>query len=117
MPVTDSLERLERDMTAGMMHVLVLSHLRRDGPLHGYGLIKAMEASTGKGLWKEGTVYPLLGSMERDGLMVARWGEPATGPRRKYYQLTPAGRQALRIAVDHWNQLRKTMDTLLETSQ
>lgn len=114
MALTDSLERLERDMTAGMMHVLVLSHLKRDGPLHGYGLIKAMEASTGKGQWKEGTVYPLLGAMERDGLVLARWGEGGTGARRKYYQLTPAGRQALRIAVDHWRELRKTMDHLLE---
>ncbi len=115
MVATDFLERIERDMTAGMMHVLVLSHLRKDGPLHGYGLIKAMEASTGKGQWKEGTVYPLLAALERDGLVLARWGEPATGPRRKYYQLTPAGRQALRIAEDHWRQLRKTMDRLLET--
>jgi PadR family transcriptional regulator, regulatory protein PadR len=114
MAVTDSLERIERDMTAGMMHVLLLSHLRQDGPLHGYGLIKAMEGSTGKGLWKEGTVYPLLAAMERDGLVVARWGEPDSGPRRKYYQLTPAGRQALRIAADHWRQLRGTMDRLLE---
>ncbi len=114
MAVTDSLERIERDMTAGMMHVLVLGHLRSE-PLHGYGLIKAMEASTGKGLWKEGTVYPLLAAMERDGLVLARWGEGGTGARRKYYQLTPAGRQALRIAVDHWRGLRKTMDKLLET--
>ena len=114
MAVTDSLARLERDMTAGMMHLLVLSHLRKDGPLHGYGLIKAMEASTGKGLWKEGTVYPLLAAMERDGLVLARWGEPAAGPRRKYYQLTPAGRQALRIALDHWRQLRDTVDHLME---
>jgi PadR family transcriptional regulator PadR len=113
MGVTESLERMERDMTAGMMHVLVLSHLRT-GPLHGYGLIKAMEKSTGRGLWKEGTVYPLLAGMERDGLVLARWGEGTTGPRRKYYQLTPAGRQALRIANDHWKELRKTMDRLLE---
>jgi PadR family transcriptional regulator, regulatory protein PadR len=114
MAVTDFLERIERDMTAGMMHVLILGHLRRDGPLHGYGLIKAMEASTGKGQWKEGTVYPLLAAMERDGLVTARWGEPSSGPRRKYYQLTAAGRQALRIAADQWRELRKTMDHLME---
>lgn len=114
MVVTDSLERLERDMRAGMMHVLVLGHLKA-GPLHGYGLIKAMEATTGEGQWKEGTVYPLLAALERDGLVSARWGEGGTGARRKYYQLTPAGRQALRIAVDHWKDLRATMDKLLGT--
>ena len=113
MAVSDSVERLERDMVAGMLHALVLSHLKK-GPLHGYGLIKAMEASTGKGQWKEGTVYPLLAALERDGLVSARWGEGGTGARRKYYQLTPAGRQALRLAADHWRALRKTMDHLLE---
>lgn len=115
MTTADYLIRLERDMTAGFLHLLVLLHVRRDEPIHGYGLIKNMDASTGaKGLWKEGTVYPLLAQLEKEGLVQSRWGKGSTGPRRKYYEITPAGRQVLRLAQGIWHDLRTTLDTLVE---
>jgi DNA-binding PadR family transcriptional regulator len=108
------LVRMEREMTTGFQHVLLLATLRRHTVLHGYGLIRALEETTAKGLWKEGTIYPVLANLEAEGIVKSRWGEGTTGARRKYYELTPAGRQVLRLARLQWTELRQTLDTLLE---
>jgi len=102
-------------MAGGFQHLLVLQLLHKHQLLHGYGLIRAMDAATGqRSLWKEGTIYPLLASLEREGLVRSRWGEGEEGPRRKYYELTGAGRQALRLAKLTWKDLRAHLDSLLE---
>lgn len=114
----DYLVKLDRDMTAGFLHLLILQNLQVHQLLHGYGLIKTMEETTGgRGLWKEGTIYPLLAQMEKEGLVKSRWGEGADGPRRKYYELTPAGRQVLRLAKLQWHDLRAMLDDILETKK
>ncbi|GAB2710961.1 PadR family transcriptional regulator [Kitasatospora kifunensis] len=50
----------------------------------------------------EGTIYPLLSRLHRDALVEAAWQESAGGPPRKYYELTPAGRQALEEFSAAW---------------
>lgn len=110
------LVRMERGMASGLLHVLLLATLRKHTVLHGYGLIRALEEATGKGLWKEGTIYPILAQFEAEGIVRSRWGEGSTGARRKYYELTPAGRQVLRLARLQWQDLRSTLDTLLEAN-
>lgn len=115
MGTADYLLKLERDMTGGFLHLLVLEHVCRLGPIHGYGLIKAMEAATNnQGKWKEGTVYPLLGTLEREGLLKSRWGKGTEGPRRKYYEITPAGREVRELGVMKWRRLRQQLDLILE---
>ncbi len=108
------LEKLERDMTGGFLHLLVLDHVQRLEPIHGYGLIRAMEERKAPGQWKEGTVYPLLATMEREGLVTSRWGKPGEGARRKYYESTPAGREVRDLAVLKWQRLRRRLDDILE---
>ncbi len=116
MRAADYLERLERDMTGGFLHLLVLENLRRHAPIHGYGLIRTMEESGAPGQWKEGTIYPLLSMLEKEGLIKSHWGEPGTGARRKYYDMTNAGQEVLGLAVRKWQQLRNHLDTILEAS-
>lgn len=107
--------KLERDMSSGFLHLLVLHHVDRDQPIHGYGLIKAMEASMGgRSQWKEGTVYPLLGTLEKEGLVRSRWGKGGTGPRRKYYEMMPAGSEILDLALLKYRRLRGELDRLFE---
>ena len=111
----DFLARIERETVGGLQILLVLRIIAREKAVHGYALIRAMDDATGgRGLWKEGTIYPLLAHMEREGLVASQWGDPASGPRRKYYHLTPAGRQALRLAILSWKDTRSAMDQLLE---
>ena len=115
MNTAEYLLKLERDLAGGFLHLLVLLHVRRHEPIHGYGVIKHLDDATGgRGLWKEGTIYPVLGVLEKEGLVKSRWGKGQTGPRRKYYQTTPAGRQTLRLALAQWQDWRKTMDGLTE---
>ncbi len=68
------------------MPCLVLALLHR-GEAYGYELTKKLESS-GMGVIKGGTLYPVLARLEAEGLVYIRWSEPRSGPARKYYRLT-----------------------------
>ena len=61
---------------------------------------------------QEGTLYPLLSKMRRDGLVDYKWQESDAGPPRKYYQLTAKGRSQLAELNDYWKQLNATIAQL-----
>lgn len=62
----------------------------------------------------EGTVYPLLSRLRRDGLVTTTWRESPSGPPRRYYTLTPQGRQALAAFEKQWRRYRDAVDATLE---
>lgn len=107
-------DRVEHDLAGGALLLLLLGHVRRHGPIHGYALIKAMEETTGRTHWKEGTIYPVLGRLEQEGLLRADWQVGGRGPPRKMYVLTRAGDHALDRARLVWHQTRDALDELLE---
>jgi PadR family transcriptional regulator PadR len=61
---------------------------------------------------QEGTLYPLLSRMRRDGLLQYEWQESDAGPPRKYYQLTAQGRAELDELHEYWKAINKTIDQL-----
>ena len=61
---------------------------------------------------REGTLYPLLSRMRRDGLVDHDWQESSAGPPRKYYSLTAAGGAQLAAFRDYWTSLSHLIDTL-----
>jgi PadR family transcriptional regulator PadR len=61
---------------------------------------------------QEGTLYPLLSKMRRDGLLDYEWRESDAGPPRKYYQLTARGKTQLRELDDYWKHLNATIAQL-----
>jgi PadR family transcriptional regulator, regulatory protein PadR len=61
---------------------------------------------------QEGTLYPLLSKMRREGLLDYEWQESDAGPPRKYYQLTPLGRSQLDGLSDYWKRLNATLALL-----
>jgi PadR family transcriptional regulator, regulatory protein PadR len=61
---------------------------------------------------QEGTLYPLLSKMRRDGLLDYEWQESDAGPPRKYYELTNKGRSQLADLGDYWKQLNATITEL-----
>jgi len=61
---------------------------------------------------QEGTLYPLLSKMRRDGLVDYEWQESDAGPPRKYYQLTAKGRSQLAELNDYWKHLNATISQL-----
>jgi len=61
---------------------------------------------------QEGTLYPLLSKMRRDGLVDYEWQESDAGPPRKYYKLTAKGRTELSELNDYWDDINTTIDRL-----
>jgi len=61
---------------------------------------------------QEGTLYPLLSKMRREGLLDYEWQESAAGPPRKYYRLTAAGKDQWREVRDYWASLTTVIDTV-----
>lgn len=84
----------------GALEVCVLRVLAGD-PTYGYA-ISARLAQEGIGTVKGGTLYPLLGRLERSGLVRVEWRAGETGPARKYYALTAAGRAELAALSERW---------------
>ncbi len=61
---------------------------------------------------QEGTLYPLLSKMRREGLLDYEWKESETGPPRKYYELTTKGREQLRETLEYWIKINGTVKNL-----
>ena len=98
-------------MRRGLLPYCVLAMLR-DTPRYGFELVRALSAIDGM-VTGEGTIYPLLARLRRQGLVETTWQESASGPPRRYYRLTPDGRAALREFATAWAPLRDSVDTLL----
>jgi PadR family transcriptional regulator PadR len=61
---------------------------------------------------QEGTLYPLLSKMRREGLLDYEWKESEAGPPRKYYELTAKGREQLRETLEYWGKINGTVKKL-----
>ena len=89
----------------GPLDLLVLATLARTGSSHGYALIVALRDSTEGVLdLAEGTVYPALHRLERDGWVGSAWSAEA-GRRRRVYSITAEGRTALAAKKRDWSRL------------
>lgn len=103
------------DLLRGTLTTLVLSLLRSE-PLYGYEIAKRIrERSDGLLHLKEGSLYPALHAMEREGLVSAEWAETERGPRRKYYRLNRKGRSVLGERTSRWSRFRDAVDAILTT--
>jgi PadR family transcriptional regulator PadR len=90
--------------------VLALLH---GGERYGFDLVRQLGQVEGM-TTSEGTVYPLLGRLRRDGLVATTWRESPSGPPRRYYQLSPAGRKALDAFAAEWASFRDAVDHFLD---
>ncbi len=103
------------ELVKGSTELLVLS-LLRGRSLHGYELIKEIRARS-EGLLRvgEGSLYPLLHRLERDGLVAAEWGGER-GRDRRYYRLTPRGEAALDERQEVWRRHVRAVEHVLGVS-
>jgi len=62
----------------------------------------------------EGTIYPLLSRLQREGLVSSQWRESQAGPPRKYYSLTSTGRETLASKARAWQQFNRSVNGILE---
>lgn len=108
-------EKLEKELKTGVIALILLLAVERTGPDYGYRILRHVEEWSGGTLeFKEGTAYPILQSLERQGLLTSFWGDGHAGPPRKYYQTTALGRQALKAGLAEWDALTKSVDSILQ---
>ncbi len=97
----------------GHLDLLLLAALR-GRPAHGYAIIEEIKSRSGGSFdFPEGTVYPALHRLERQGLIESRW-DRATGRPRRVYRLTRRGQRALREKADAWHSFARAMGSALE---
>ena len=95
----------------GFLDLCLLAMLR-ERPDYGYGLAQRL-AAAGVADVPGGTLYPALLRLEQQGLAEPSWQPSESGPRRKYYAVTDAGRATLDAQVAEWRQFRNGIDQLV----
>lgn len=102
------------DMRTGSTAVMIL-RLLTDEPMYGYQMVKELQArSDGYFEMEQGTLYPALHRLERDGLVRSEWQIVGEGPPRKYYSITDAGRAALLESAAQWTDFSRSLLKLLD---
>jgi len=101
-------DRRITQLRKGILELAVMGVLYHERH-YGYSLVRAL-TETGSISLKEGTIYPILARLDRDGLVRSEWVESDQGPPRKYYALTTSGRQL-------FDELSKELDLLISLVQ
>jgi len=109
-------KKFQKELNSGTASLVLLSILdKAPQPMYGYQIAKLIDASGGEiPIMKQGTLYPVLRSLESSGLLESEVEPSVSGPPRRYYQITGAGRKTLRTWCEIWAQTKKFVDTALE---
>lgn len=93
------------DVQQGTLALMVLKTLQTMGPLHGYGIARRIEQTSGDLLTiNYGTLYPALLKLEQDGYVASAWGVSENNRRAKFYRLARAGRAQVEKEARAWRQ-------------
>ena len=105
-------DALLSQMRRGTLQYCVLALLAKE-ERYGFDLVRGLADVDGM-VTSEGTIYPLLSRLRRDGLVESSWQESTAGPPRRYYRLTDAGRTALEGFRLEWRRFRDAVDHFVE---
>jgi transcriptional regulator len=112
------MESNKNEILPGTLHLMVLKTLAALGPLHGYGVARRIEQTSGDLLHlNQGTIYPALLHLEQMGWITSRWGVSENNRRAKYYSITRAGRKQLAAEEESWRRTSEIMIRFLEPSE
>jgi PadR family transcriptional regulator PadR len=93
----------KKDVHQGTLALMVLKTLQSLGPLHGYGIARRIEQTSGDLLSVNyGTLYPALLKLEQEGYISSEWGTSDNNRKARYYKLTRAGRKQLQREASEW---------------
>lgn len=109
----DEFMKVNKELIKGSTSTLVLSLLNQR-PMYGYEIIKVIEVKSG-GIFsfKEGTLYPILHSLEGEEMIEAYWSESEEGRKRKYYKITDKGRLYMEEKKNEWSTFKNAVDKIL----
>lgn len=106
--------KFEKNVISGMISLVLLAVTEQaKEPLYGYRISKEMDIKNGKVFLKQGTIYPVLRALERDGLLESEIRASASGPARKYYWITSKGKETLEIWKKSWYRIRDFVDSIV----
>jgi len=108
----DQPDRWEAQLRKGALEMAALASLWR-GRLYGLEIIRFLEAQS-RLVLAEGTIYPILNRLRTEALLTSEWVEADAGHPRKYYSLTDAGRERLRLMAAAWMDFSSGLTQLLE---
>ena len=100
----------------GTIDLLVLRTLSL-APMHGWGISqRVQQISDGVLEVNQGSLYPALQRLEKDGLITSEWGTTDNNRRARYYRLTASGRRALGDELESWRRFAAGLEAVLRTS-
>jgi PadR family transcriptional regulator, regulatory protein PadR len=106
------------DVRQGTLALMILKTLETLGPLHGYGIARRIEQTSGGRLvLNYGTIYPALQKLEQEGSIASEWGASDNHRKAKYYRLTRAGRSQLRKEEREWEETAAIMARFLNPGE
>jgi PadR family transcriptional regulator, regulatory protein PadR len=106
--------RTQTDALRGSLDLLVLKTLSLE-PLHGWGISqRVQQVSRGALEVNQGSLYPALQRLEKEGLITSEWRVTENNRRARYYELTPAGQRALGAELESWRRFASAMELVLD---
>lgn len=108
-------DKVQRDLGVGTAWLVVLATIARaQSPVHGYEIARSLSNASPQGVGvKHGTLYPILRTMEAEGLVTSTLVASTQGPARRCFTITPAGRNTLAACAASWRATRGHVDELL----
>ena len=108
--------RPQNDALRGSLDLLVLKTLSL-APMHGWGISqRVQEISRGVLEVNQGSLYPALQRLEKDGLVTSDWDTTDNNRRARYYRLTASGRRALGAELENWRRFAAGLEAVLSVS-
>ena len=99
----------------GLLELCILNLIEKD-PMYGYQMVERLEKAPGMAV-SEGTIYPLLSRLRREGYLKSRLTGSPGGPKRRVYELTTAGRLHIKSMNKAWRQISDTISHLIEKNR
>jgi PadR family transcriptional regulator len=109
-------KKFQKEMNAGIASLILLSVLDKNTePMYGYQIARLLEDYSGEAAFmKQGALYPVLHSLENNGLLESKVEPSVSGPPRRYYEITSNGRETLAIWQGVWKQMKSLVDRAIK---
>ncbi|HXG63928.1 MAG TPA: PadR family transcriptional regulator [Blastocatellia bacterium] len=108
--------KAKSDLLQGTLDMLILKTLALE-PMHGWGISQRIQQiSEGVLCVNQGSLYPALHRLERQGWITSEWGNSENNRQAKYYSLTRAGREQLEEETANWERLSAAITQILQTT-
>ena len=102
------------DVWQGTLALMVLKTIEALGPIHGYGIARRIEQTSGNRLvLNYGTLYPALLKLEQEGAIASEWGLSENNRKAKFYSITRKGKARLGEQLEAWDRLVDAMSLVL----